>query len=175
MNLLAFFGAYRLAIELVVLGVLTAALGVQTWRLHSEQADNATQRVSVAEERGLASRANAKESERIRAAELQVRADQQEKLDAKERQLTQERADRVIADAAAGRLLQRYHAAVAAAREAAGSAAPATGSPAAAAADLPADMFSRVLEAARQYRDAAESALSAGELAEGYYDALRAK
>ncbi len=115
-----------------------------------------------------------------RAGEAAARAEErrtatiiQEALDERELQLARERADRVIADAAAGRLQQRYAAALAASRAASGSSTAAGGSAPEPAADLPADLFGGLLEVARQYRDAAEDAITRGELAERSYDALR--
>lgn len=151
---------------------LVAALGAQTWRLHSEQTGRADDRAGMAEERLLASRATALEEARNRAEETRVRAEQREKIDEKDRQLAQAQADRVAADAAAGRLRERFAAALASAGQAPRDPTVVAGGAPAPSADLPADMFGRVLEIARQYRDAAESAITAGELAEGSYDSL---
>lgn len=161
-------------VGVAALGML-ATIGWLNYRVDNLKEDLLVQGAKFDHERLLASQASAIAEAKNRATEKQWRDDQQEKLDEAEKQLTQERADRVIADAAAGRLQQRYAAAVAAAREAARNPAPAVGSTAAPTSDLPADMFSRVLEIAGQYRDAAEAALTAGELAERNYDALRQK
>jgi len=157
----------------VVGAALLAGLGTQTWRLHTEQAGRATDRASMAEERLLASRATALEEARNRAEETRVRGEQQEKINEKDRQLARAQADRVDADAATGKLRERFAAAFASARQATRDPTVVAGGAAAPASDLPADMFGRVLEIARQYRDAAESAITAGELAEGSYDSLR--
>jgi hypothetical protein len=154
---------------------MVATIGWLNYRVEDLKEDLSLQGAKFTEARLLASKASAAQEARFRADEQAVRNDQQEKLDEAEKQITQARADRVIADAAAGRLQQRFAAALAAAREAARSPAPAGSGTTAPTGDLPADMFGRVLEVARQYRDAAETALTAGELAERDYDALRAR
>lgn len=107
-----------------------------------------------------------------RSEERRIAATIQEKLDERDHQLVRARADRVIADAATGRLQLRYAAALADSRATRTDPGTAGGSAAAPPGDLPADLFGGLLVVARQYRDAAEDAITAGELAERAYDAL---
>lgn len=173
MNPLALLSTYRLGIEIALVGLLLAALGVQTWRLHSEQADSAAERVSFAEARTLASRASAAEEAKNRAEEKRVRDAQQEKIDAAEQVIARERADRAIADAAAGRLSQRVAALVASAREAARNPATAQAGPAADdSAGVLAELLGRCVQRVRLLAAVADERGTAGQLCEQSYDAL---
>ena len=171
--MLAFLATWRLWIELGLLAALGATIGVQRIQIEDGKAARAADQVTFDQQKLRAADARAAEIEANRAEEQRRAAADQESINAKDQQLAQERADRVIADAASGRLQQRFAAALAAARRAAGNSTPPGSSTPAPAADLPTDMFRRVLEAAGQYRDAAESALESGELAEREYDSLK--
>lgn len=170
--MIGFLTTWRIWLELGVLAALLACLGFQNVELAHEKAGRADDRAGYAEQRSLADKAARAQDALYRADEARIHKDQQEKIDEKDQQLARARADRVIADAADGRLQQRYAAAVAAARQAARDPAPVASSASAPAGDLQTDMFRRLGEIGRQYRDAAEAALTAGELAEGEYDAL---
>lgn len=170
--MMAFLTTWRIWLELGVLAGLLGCLGLQNIELQHEKAGRAGDQTSFDRERIRAVDARMAEVEANRAEEQRRTAAIQEKVDEKDQQLARARADRVIADAATGRLQQRFAAAVAAARQAARDPSAVAGGASAPAGDLPADMFRRLGEIGRQYRDAAEDAITAGELAEGQYDAL---
>lgn len=170
--MIGFLSTWRIYFEAGILVVLLAALGAQNVVLERERAGRATDLASYTGERARAAETAQKAIADARTEEQRRTAAIQEKVDEKDKQLAQARADRVIADAATGRLQQRYAAALAAARAAARDPAAPASSASAPPADLPANMFSGLLEVARQYRDAAEDALTSGELAERSYDAL---
>lgn len=170
--MIGFLATWRLWLELGLAAALCAVIGVQHVEIEHERAGRATDQAAFDHERIRATDARMAEIEANRAEEQRRTAAIQEKVDEKDQQLARARADRVIADAATGRLQQRFAAAVAAARQAARDPDAVASGAAASAGDLPADMFRRLGEIGRQYRDAAESAITAGELAERSYDAL---
>lgn len=165
-----------IGVALLVVAI-AGAFAVQRMTIAGLRADVAKGQTELAQERearqkdraDAASTALAKDQE-YRAREAQLRKDYEEKVNASEQLAARERADRVIADAAAGRLQQRFNALVADARRAAQDSLPASRSAAAEAGDMQSDMFRRVLEVAGQYRDAAADALRRGELCETLYD-----
>lgn len=135
--------------------------------LDRERAEWADARAAAAEVSRLAMRA-AQEEERRRRQALQ------EAIDDAERIAQRERADRVVADAAAGRLRERVEALVAAARFTARNPGLALGSPAADdAAGVLADVLGRCVARARLLADVADERGRAGALCERAYDALR--
>lgn len=170
--MIGFLSTWRIYFEAGILVILLAALGAQNVMLEHERAGRADDKANYSTERAKAAIATLKAVADARDEGQRRTAAIQEKIDEKDKQLAQARADRIIADAATGRLQQRYAAALAAARAAARDPAAPASSAAAPAGDLPADMFSGLLEVARQYRDAAEDAITSGELAERSYDAL---
>jgi len=152
---------------------LIAAAGVQTWRLHTEQAGRAGDRASMAEERLLASRVTLLDEQRNRAEEQRRRDEQQEKIDAAEKTAERERAARATADAAAGRLSQRVAALVTAAREAGSN--PQAVQPGQAASDptgVLVDVLGRCVQRVRLLASVADERGNAGKLCEQSYDAL---
>jgi hypothetical protein len=157
----------------VVGAALLATAGVQTWRLHTEQAARATDRASMAEERLLASRVTLLDEQRNRAEEQRRRDEQQEKIDAAEKTAERDRADRAIAVAAAGRLSQRVTALVAAAREAgSNSQAVQPGQAASDPAGMLVDVLGRCVQRVRLLASVADERGNAGKLCEQSYDAL---
>ena len=152
---------------------LGALLGVQTWRLHSEQAAHGQDRALIAEERLLALRATATQEAKDRAEEQRRHAKQQDALDAAEADATRARADRAISDAAAGRLQLRITALVAAAKQAAGN--PKTGEAGPAAGDaagMLADVLGRCAARVQLLADLADQRGTAGQFCERSYDSL---
>lgn len=134
--------------------------------LDAERIDWAEQRMAAMETSRLAAQA-ARAEEQRRTAALQ------EAVDAAERSAQRERADRAIADAAAGRLLERVRALVAASRFAASN--PVTSVLGQAAEDAPgvlADMLGRCVSRVRLVAAVADERGRAGELCERAYDAL---
>jgi Protein of unknown function (DUF2514) len=135
--------------------------------LDQERLDWADERASAAEISRLASLAARTEEQRRRLA-------LQEALDDAERTAQRERADRVVADAAAGRLHERIAALVTAARFAARNPGLALGGPTAEdATGMLADVLGRCVARARLLADVADERGRAGALCERAYDALK--
>ena len=155
-----------------VLGML-GTIGWLNYRVNDLKEDVQLKDAQYNEERLLASRASQLDEAKQRAKEKQWRDDQQEKIDAAEKTITQIRADSVIADAAAGRLLQRYSALVARAREAARDPAPGQAGPSAPDPyGMLADVFESCVRRVRRLAAIADERGAAGQLCEQSYDAL---
>jgi Protein of unknown function (DUF2514) len=159
--LLKFLPYKWLGVGLVLLGLLVM-IGADKITIAGLRSKLATAKLVMADhlrkDAAAAERAEIKErKEEARRAAAQQKAD-----DDHTAQLTRARSDALIADAAAGRLQQRYAALVAARRQA--------GSDPAAAPSGTAEPAG--LSIARQYVDAAEDAITRGELAERRYQAL---
>lgn len=136
--------------------------------LDAERQDWADQRAAAAETSRLAAQA-ARIEEQRRVAALQ------EALDAAELQARRERADRVVADAAAGSLRERIAALVAASRFAARNPGLTLGGPAAEdPAGVLADVLGRCEARVRLLAGVADERGRAGVLCERAYDALTA-
>jgi hypothetical protein len=154
------------------LGML-ATVGWLSYRVSDLKEDLQGQGAKFNEERLLASRATAREEAKNRAEEKRVRDAQQEKIDAAEQTIARERADRAIADAAAGRLSQRLDAYLASARKAARDPTPAQASPPA---DDPtgvlAELLGRCSARVRLLASVADERGTAGQLCEQSYDTL---
>lgn len=136
--------------------------------LDAERLDWAGERQAAAEGARLAERA-ARTEEQRRAAALQ------EALDAAELVAQRERADRAIADAAAGRLRERVQALVAAARYASRNPSPTLGgAPASDPVGVLADVLGRCETRVRFLAGVADERGRAGELCVRAYDALTA-
>ncbi|WP_164885116.1 DUF2514 family protein [Rubrivivax rivuli] len=134
--------------------------------LERERGEWANERAAAAEVSRLAARAVQIEEQRRRKA-------LQEALDDAERVAQQERADRVVADAVAGRLHDRIAALVTAARFAARNSGATLGGPAAE--DAPgmlADVLGQCIARARLLADVADARGRAGALCERAHDAL---
>ncbi len=149
--------------KLIAVALLFAALGIGALELRSAERSIG----AAAAKTQCQAQAQATQAAALKQFQ-QATQTQTEALDAAAKQLAAARADGAGARAATDRLRRTYAAALAASRGASAVGA----SPAASALDLPADLFSRVVDAAQQYRDAAEDALTAGELCERSYDAL---
>lgn len=170
--LLSKLSPFLLYVECSVLAGLALWGGVQTHRLAISKAETVEVRNAWTLDRAQATAAALKQTNDYRAETDRRNAEHLKAIDEKDQQIARQVADRVIADAASGELRKRYAAALAASRAATGNpVAVGSGSPAPAS-DLPADMFSGLLSVAQQYRDAAEDAITRGELAEREYDAL---
>lgn len=165
---------------LVVGAGLLAFCGLQTVRLSDEESDHADTKVVLAntiskherEAREASDKALA-ESEVQRLRERAREASKNKEIERAEAIATQERADRVIADATAGRLLGRINALVAAAREASGN--PKTGEPGATATDaigVLADVQGKCIARVRLLADLADQRGNAGRTCEKLYDSL---
>lgn len=167
-------GWAKAALAVAVVGLLVGAYTTQHVEILSLRAGLAAEKQGRAED-SLAVAARDRNALAQKVADDQRITDARKKADDENAaQLASARADRVNADAATARLQQRFAAAIAAASRPRSSDPAAVASSASTpAADLPTDMFGGVVEACRQYRDAAESAFTAGELAESEYDALK--
>lgn len=169
----ALFSTYRLAIELAVLGVLTAALGAQTWRLHSEQTGRAQDAAAFSEQRTLASRATALAESAARIEEQRRAAALQGNVDEAEKKLAAARADIAIRDATAGRLQRRVADLVARAREAARNpVAAVAGAPADDPTGVLADVLGRCVARVRLLATVADERGTAGATCEQSYRSL---
>ena len=172
--LISWLEAKALPIVLVILALLCTALGVTSYRLKASQERVAAGALELSKLRVDAEIAAKALDDRYRAEEARRSQVQTEALDAAAKQIEQATKDRDAVRVSSARLLRYYTGALAAARRG-GPAAdrPATGaSEAAPTGDLPSNLFSGVLEVARRYVDAAESALTSGEACEREYDAL---
>lgn len=159
-------------IGVAALGML-ATIGWLNYRVDDLKEDVLLKDAKYTEERLLASRASQINEAKSRAQEKQWRDGQQEKIDAAEQTITQMRADRVIADAAAGRLLERFTALVARAREAARDSTPGqAGPPAPDPYGVLADVFESCVRNVRRLAAIADERGAAGQLCEQSYDAL---
>lgn len=174
----------------VVLAALSAVAAVLAWGASREadgrekgylQGKTEVQRVLDDERRDWAAARDAA-AEVARLAALAARAEEQrrvaalqEALDAAELEARRERADRAIADAAAGRLRERVAALVTAARFAARNPGLALGgTPAEDAAGVLADVLGRCEARVRVLAGVADERGRAGQLCERAYDALTA-
>lgn len=154
---------------------LFAALGVQTIRVDHALRDLAEIKAAWQTDRAAAAEASRKAEAAARAEETRVRAEQEEKIDAAEKAAERARADRAIADAAAGRLSQRVAALVAAAREAASHPQVVQpGAPTADPAGMLADVLGRCVARVRLLATVADERGTAGQLCEQSYDAMTA-
>ena len=157
-------------------GLLVGALlavGLQTYRLASEQAAHADTRAQHAEHMANLERdareavLAARTEERLRTAEVQKAADEAHQA------LARARADAAAAADAGQRLRDRIAAITATCGRATSDPGPASGSaPAVAAADLLADVQRRLGEAAQGIAAYADAARAAGLACERSYDAL---
>lgn len=163
----------HVAIAAAVVGLVGAAFLVQHGQIQSLRVKLSAEQTGRAQDREAYAAAALKASTEYRAEEQRRAAEQQEKIDAAEQKLVQERADRAVADAAAGRLSQRVAALVAAAREAARN--PQAVQPGAAADDpagMLADVLGRCVQRVRLLATLADERGTAGQLCEQSYDAL---
>ena len=173
MNPLAFLGAYRLAIEMVLLGVLTSALGAQTWRLHSSEAQRAVEQTEHLKQVLRASETHDAEQLKQREEGDRRVAEKERTIEDAQRKVSALETDAAIAAAASGRLSQRIAALVASAREARGHPeAAAPGAPAEDALGVFADVLGRCSARVRLLASYADAARVAGETCEHSYDSL---
>lgn len=157
-----------------VLALLLAAIGVQTWRVHSFQTALSIEQLDRQRERVAATQAALAATAAARAKEQQISTDQAEVTRHGFKIATQSRADAVAVATADQRLRQRTAALAASCRAVpSDSTAAADGAAAASAGDLLADMQRRVTEAARQFAGVADGRGDAGTEAQGLYDALK--
>ena len=166
---------YRLLATAAAL--VSIVVSVLIWGGHRERSGYAAGAASIQAlwdaDRARAAAAALAASEAARAEEQRRAAAQQEVVDAYEKELQRMRADVAIADAAAGRLRERVAALVAAARQAAGGASLAPGSPPADdATGMLADVLGRCISRVQLLARVADERGAAGRACERAYDAL---
>lgn len=167
---------FRFYVECAVVGVLTLALGTQTWRLHSEQADRAVEQIQY-------TRAALRASETHDAEQLKQReigearvADKEKTIETANLKVAALQADAAIAAAATGRLSTRIAALVASARGARSN--PQAAQPSAPTQDpigMFADVLGRCSARVRLLASYADAARVAGETCERSYNSLTAE
>jgi len=163
----------RFYVEIAVVGVLTLALGGQTWRLHSEQADRAVEQTQNL--RAVLRATETHDAEQLKQRDVfEARvADKEKTIEDAQRKVVALRADAAIAAAATGRLSARIAALVASAREARSN--PQAIPPSEATADpigMFADVLGRCVQRVRLLADYADAARVAGETCERSYNSL---
>lgn len=152
---------------------LVAALGVQSYRLNSEQARHAETRQQWADARAVQQEAARLESERQREIEQRRIAANQEQDRADQKAIDQARADAAAAAGVADRLRQRVAALGSAPREASGNpSAPANSPPAEPAARVLADLYGRLESFETAVAGFADASRAAGLSCEARFDAL---
>lgn len=155
----------------LLLALLLASLGIGAWQRHALKSARAE--VLAARAEALGERTARQQEAAARSEEARRTARVQEALDAEHQSRQQALVDLRRADAAARSLRERTEQLAAAARCAAGDpAAAAGGAPAAAPADLLADMLGRLDGAAGELARYADDARIAGQLCERTYRAL---
>lgn len=174
--LLGLFGGSSLGLWIVggVLALGAGGVGVQTWRLHSLEADYAEARVAWAQRDAAAAQAAAAQTAAFRAKE-QAWAKSHEEIINVAIQKTEAAASAVVAaDAASERLSKRFAALARASGSASGRAAAAGPGPAASSpADLLAYVQRRISEAAGGVGKFADDANIAGDACVSSYQTLR--
>lgn len=160
-------------IELVAVGALVALIGVQTVRLSNSERETAEVQAKWIADRERTARAAVEAATANAAENARILKSQQEADDAHHQAMAAAQADAASAVDAAGRLRQRVATVLASSRPAASDpASTAVFAPANAAADVLAQLLSRMEKTAGELAAYGDSARLAGLDCQGRYDAL---